>query len=359
MADLLDEQKANAKSFLNDLFIGGGILSTTETKRDPKQNQTNYSKPDNDIVDQLRKQSIMTWVIPPDLIEGLSQTELATSIVSGNLIVAKNVQRKQEIFNPQLTKFVRLNIKYSESIKEMLVEEIKQNIKDVNITKQDIEDIYGIEIDESQIDNIKISVALQIFISTLDVTLPAPVTVNMEQQSEEFNKATEAYKTAIESYINSDFFNTDIAGDVSGSVDAFKAMILARLQREWMAKKGYMSELAALGADDADGEKQLDLLQDTLTHIRQMTKNSTIIMTQLKPMIAAANKDLENASIDSEGADATSSDSSSDESSDDGDDTGGDDMGGMDMDMGDDAGSDDGGADAGSDAGFDDTSEPM
>lgn len=42
MADLLDEQKANAKSFLNDLFIGGGILSTTETKRDPKQNQTNY-----------------------------------------------------------------------------------------------------------------------------------------------------------------------------------------------------------------------------------------------------------------------------------------------------------------------------
>lgn len=327
------------------------------------QVQTSYNKPDSDIVEQLKKQSIMNFTIPPDLIDSVNQAELATTVVSQNLIVAKNVLRKQEIFNPLLTKFVRLNLKYSESIKELLLKEIQANITQVNITKEDIEAIYGIEIEESQIDSIKASVALQLFISSLDVKVPAPVTVNMEQQSEEYNKATEAYKTAIEAYMSSDFFNSDTAGDISGNADAYKAMLLAKLQRDWMAEKGYMTELAAMAADNDDGEDQLDLLRDTIVHIKQMTKNAVIVINELKPMIAAANKDLENASIDSEGAEGggdTSSDSGGDEST--SDESGGDEAGGDDAARGDDMGMDMdlGGDDAGGDGGaeFDDGATP-
>jgi len=264
--------------------------------------QTSYNKPDQDISDKLQRQSIMRFGMTPELINSLEQPELATSVVSQNVIFAKNVLNFQIMFNPQLTNYLRMRARNSQVFKTILTELLENGKDQILLDKEDVESIYGINITDEQVQRLKVTIGLHMFLSGFSAELLKPVSVNLEQQAQEFDKFSEAAKKAIEAQINDSFFNADTAGNVSSKVETYKALALSQLQRDWMASHGYMPELSALTAVSDDNSDQVDLMRNTMVHVKALVRTCTALSVEIQPMIAASNKDLDNNQIDGDGA---------------------------------------------------------
>jgi hypothetical protein len=267
--------------------------------------QSSYNKPDQDISDKLQRQNIMRFGMTPELIDTMEQPELATSIVSQNILFAKNVLSYQAAFNPQITKYLRSYARNSQNLKDVLLAALEEAKDQILITQDDVEALYGISVSQEDVDRLKVTIGLQLFLSGFSAELPQPVNVNLEQQAQEFDKFTEAAKKAIDAQISDAFFNEATAGKVSSNVEVFKALVLSQLQRKWMSDRGYMPELAALTATSDDNTAQSSLMHDTLTHVKALTRSCTALMVEVKPMIIAADKDLENNGVE-EGSGASS-----------------------------------------------------
>lgn len=69
---------------------------------DIQEKQSNNAKPDTDLEESLRKQSIMGWGIAPSTVDATFEAEFATSVVTQNLLLAKQVMQIQDQLHPLL-----------------------------------------------------------------------------------------------------------------------------------------------------------------------------------------------------------------------------------------------------------------
>lgn len=251
------------------------------------EKNTNYVKPDSELDDELKKRSIMTMGLSPETVDNGFTTEFATTAVNNNIMLSKRVTQIQDVVVPLLTDHARKVISSNSGIVDQLRDIIKQNysnIKSIIEAEPDFKDAG----EEAVVEFI-----LESFLNSFELNLPKPDSVTLENQMSSFTTYSEGLEKAIESWINSDILNENLAGKLGQSVDNLKGVIKSYYMRKWMAENNVFTELSELTTKDETGSPILKIFDIQADHIEGLIRSSVKFIQETKGMANAADKDLD------------------------------------------------------------------
>lgn len=294
------------------------------------EKNSQYVKPDTDLEEQLRKNSIMAVGLNPETVDAGFAAEFATSVVANNILLSKRVIQIQEKFTPQLADHMRKIVVSSQPLSDGLRAIIKENL--AKIKERLTEDFAR------QDENIIIDQIYNDFIYGMEVSLPSPNSVTLENQKEALTKYIESLDAVLEAYISDKFFTDETGGNVSGNVEVIKEMVRAYFIRKWVSENGMLPEISGLTAAGEDGAPMINFFDEQRSHVEALAKSLANLMVKLKDASAKTDAVLEKTGIETQGVEGSSSETPTDSSS---SSSGGDDMGlggdfdfGMDEDLG-------------------------
>lgn len=282
------------------------------TKLAFENKQMSHAMPDSDLMDDLRKQMIMTFGLNPETVDsGLADAEFATTIVHNNILLSKRVSQIQNHFNPLMTEDIKKIIRTDTTIKNRLIETISSNINAIEkfvsdeekeVINKDKEGFINYIVDE--------------FIDTMKVALPKPDGTTLETLKESFDNYSEALDKAIDSFVSTDYITEEMSGDIANNIDPIKAALKAYFSRDWMSKNGYMSELADIVTKDEEGKPVIDLSAVMSDHLEGISRTALHYINKTRAAVDAVNKDMTALNIEPESGSSDSnydSESSGDE----------------------------------------------
>lgn len=282
-------------------FTYEGHPGLPDVRVDFGEKNSNYIKPDNELSEQLRKQAIMACGLSPETVDATFQAEFAVSVVTNNILLSKRVIQTQEQFTPQLSghlrkcivnsekligdlrgilddNFDKLHLAVSDDGKKIL-DKLKVDAKDKAIVEQNETEKHGL-----------VSAILHEFIMNLEVKLPLPNSVTLDNQIAALETYSKALDASLEAWISEKFFTTDLAGNVANQVSVIKEVLKAHYIRKWMAENGVMIELSEIGLTNYDGTAAINLFKIQEEHLKSLTVSLTEFMASLDPIKAASNK---------------------------------------------------------------------
>ncbi|MGI9213245.1 MAG: hypothetical protein ACR2HF_12315 [Methylococcaceae bacterium] len=307
-------------------FTFEGHPGLPQTKFDFETKNLQHTVPDTDFMEQLRKQTIMALSLSPEVVDSGFSAEFATTVVANNILLSKRVLQIQEKFTPQLTDYAQKLLQHDETLRGKLLALIKDHkgLLGSHLTDEDKaqftehEEAFTVEL-------------LGGFIENLKLELPRPDITTLENQSQAYQHYSESLDTALEAWINSEILNDTTSGDLGTHTDMLKATYKSYFLRKWMAENGYMSELTDIVMADKDGNAVIDLSSIMKEHIEGLTRSGVEYISSLRPMVDAANTDLNAMNVEEGAASPAPSDSGDSGGDDGGDSFGGDfDFGGDD-----------------------------
>lgn len=305
---------------------------------DFSEKNSNYPKPDVELEDSLRKRSIMSLGLSPQVVDNAFEAQFATSIVTDNLLLAKNALGIQGKFTPFVSDHVRKVAMNSEELGAALTEILNNNFDKLKLGEEKSD---SAETTNQSVKNADRQVAreaiirgfLNEFIMSLEVSLPSPNSATLENQMTAMETYTKALDTCLDAWISDEFLTTETGGDAAQQVDPIKKAIRAHFLRIWMAENGVLTELSQLTAQDAEGKPVIDLFALQAAHNESLTKSLTEFLEHIKKGKDETNKRLE--AIGGAGEPPPAATGGSDDGGfgdgfgDGGDDLGGDDLGGL------------------------------
>lgn len=304
-----------------------------ETSMDVEANNREYTKPDTDLEDSLKKRYLMSLGLSPETVDATYSPDFATSVVANNLLLTKQVIDYQDKFIPFLEDFVRKYIVNSGFLMNRLRTTL-DNAK-VKITQS------GREVSPDQF--------LKRFIGAINVSLPRPDMASLKNQMEAFDDYSSGLDKAIDAYIDSSFMGSTELGDVDGMLDNFKAAIKSHYLRQWLRDNNVFAELLDLVSFTKDEQPVLKIAERHAEHCEAMAATLEGLADRFAVQ-AKAQADRK-AEFEKQNDVTVTTDGSGG-----GDDSGGDDLGGGDDFGGDEdefGGDDDLGGDSDLDAGLD------
>lgn len=286
---------ANSPTDLVDYLAKAGYEFTYEghpdvpdVKVDFSEKNTNYTKPDQELSEYLRKAAIMSVGLTPENVDAGFQAEFATTIMTNNLLLAKRVMNIQEDFIPQVTDHLRKVAINSGGLCQDLIQIISDNFD-----KVDVEEMFDGKPTELQIQQTKQAICnkvLRTFLTNFEVTLPSPNSITLDNQLDAMKTYSDALDEGLEYWISSSFFTTDQVGEVAGQTDTVKAIVKAQLMRNWMSENGVLPELSALTELAEDGTPSINFGEGHDTHIAALTKAMGELLIRLLPIKGASDK---------------------------------------------------------------------
>ena len=313
---------------------------------DMSEKATQYARSDTELESELRKRSIMSMGLSPDTVDSTFQPEFATSVVTNNILLSKRVVQIQEEISPHLNDMahkIALNSQHLYSdIRKLLeerYEEIAERAVRAGVIKKDL------DYKSDQVKVLIIDHLTHVLITGFEISLPKPNSVTLENQLTAFETYKKGLDAVLEVNIDSSFFSSEIAGDVSQHVDAVKQWVKAAYCRRWLAENGVMPEISELVTTDETGKPLFNFYDEQLGHAKNLIAVLGQFMNGLSPIKNAANLlEQKRQEADSSANSTPPSNENGDMSSDDGG------TGGDDFDIGDDfdnamGGSDNNGAD--------------
>ena len=293
-----------------------------------EQTTSNYPQSDKDLDDRLRKASIMGFGLSPETVDNGFNAEFATTAVANNILLSKRVIAYQDVFAPMLSDHLRKVAFNSEDLRNDIKELLLADVKLIHLKLDDAE-VEGMSLSDGDKEKLIVNRVMRNIFDSLEVRLPQPSSVTLEAQLDEFGKYSDGLDKALDAYLASDIFNASVVGNLGDSSTTIKAMYKAYFQRKWLSEKNVLTELSDLTAKDADGKYVIDISDEIIKYIEEMSKIAVKTMVKLSENVKAVNKDLESAGVEGDGGGGTSGGSDYSDT-----DTGGEDFGG-DFGMGD------------------------
>ncbi len=306
-------------------FTYEGHPGMPDVSIDFTEKNSQYTKPDTDLEDNLRKRAIMKTGVPPETIDAAYQPELATSVVTNNILLSKRVMQIQDEFHPQLAAHMRQHAMNSEELMDDLKSILRENFEKLTLSKDDKRDARvnereegtglaysknGIPIvDEKLPDSEKgsdgkgdmkslseeqkeyvINQVVVDFVMNITVSLPRPNSTTLENQLTALKAYSDALDVTLEAWISDNFFTPDTAGDVAEKVNVMKSVAKAYFMRQWMSENGMLTELGQLTTTNEDGKPVIDVFKMQADHIETLTKTFNEFF---KGMVPITNKENE------------------------------------------------------------------
>lgn len=210
---------------------------------------------DTELQQQLRSDLTRVFSLTPEMVDGVNQPEFAVTAVQNNLMLMKRVLLLQGKTNPMITDYVRIFTYNSGILVNKLLDIIDQNVK--HLPKEYKEDPESF---------------LEVFLSNLQVKLPAPESDNLSKQLELYKNFSESLDNVLPAYLREEYFDgyaDDVVKDsLPTVVSAWKGVIL----RDWMRKRGILRELDIFSLA-SDGTPLMDLAGEMSNHVDSVMKS--------------------------------------------------------------------------------------
>lgn len=257
------------------------------------EKNTNYTKPDTELEESLRKRAIMAFGMSPETVDATFQAEFATSVVTNNILLSKRVMQTQEQFTPQLSDHLRKVVMNSENLIKDLEDILKSHEEKLVKRIQAAEQVDGGSADQKRQElpaHLIVKQMLYDFVMNFQVELPRPNSVTLENQMAALKTYKEGLDEVIDAYISNEFLNSDTVGDLSNHIESLKSVIKAYFIRKYMAENGIMTELSDLIGVDEDGKPLINLYDEVKDHVAAITKSLGHFMEGVNVTKQAANK---------------------------------------------------------------------
>ena len=288
------------------------------------EKNTNYTKPDSDLEEQLRKNSIMAAGLNPETVDAGFGAEFATSVVANNILLSKRVIQIQEKIIPMLGDHLKKVIVASQPLTDSIKGVLRENMGKI---KERLTEEFS-----KQEESVIIDRVYHDFVNGFEVSLPTPNSITLENQKEALDKYIESLDAILDSYISDKFFTDSTGGNISGEVSVMREAVRAYFIRKWVAENGMLPEISALTATSEDGAPMIKFYDEQRSHIEALAKSLTNFMVKIDKVKEVNNSILENNGVESEGAEGSSTNSNSSSGSESGGDLFGgdsDDLGGF------------------------------
>lgn len=301
-------------------FTFEGHPGLPDTKFEFETKQNNHTVPDSALDEDLRKHTFMAFGLNPEVIDSANNAEFATTIVANNVLLSKIVLQLQEILSEQVTNHGRQIVSNDQEIIDKLLDIIISNKSSIEkVIPDDDQELYKTNPASY------ISELITRYINTIQIKFPSPDVTSITNQSDAYTSYQEALDKALDAWLSSDSMTTDIAGDISGSIDSIKAVLKSYFLRKWMANSGFMTELNDIVTTNEDGSPVLDIYEMNAAHIESLTNSSLKLLDIIKKNKEKANDKLGKLGIN--GSSSDTSDEPSDNEFNDTDESNPDDLG--------------------------------
>ena len=277
-----------------DVQVSGntGYPETTMSVDDYSNNKTVV---DDRLEEDIKKRYFMSMGLSPETIDMTSDVEFATSIVTSNLLLAKRVMIYQDILLNHIRDFVAKYVTNSSFLWDELLNIVENN--KTSIPKEHK------ELSHEEL--------LNLFLNSLEITLPRPDSAKLDNQFDAYNKYTEFLERALEAYLNEDAFSLEDF-ELDRDIRAIKASIMSYYQREWLRTNNVLPELMDLVLLDKDGKPELDLAEIHGSHLKNIGMSIAELIKNLRKQKERREKFLEEK--EDEKTDAATADDTPEES---------------------------------------------
>ncbi len=216
------------------------------TKISVSDNTPDYKMPDQQIIDDQARRHYRGFGIDPDLILTPQNIELATQILSKDLIATKQTCKTQEKLAPLLTHFVKVYLISSGIIMKDLYDAIVKYLEPEDEEEQVEEGLQAEDIEEARSTDViddkeekekdfkegEVGRYLNDFLANLEVTLPPPDMSLVASQMEAYDIQAQAIDHMLEAWVDENLF-TLATGEIF-SVDRMRNIVGNHLKRNWL-----------------------------------------------------------------------------------------------------------------------------
>ena len=260
--------------------VVSGNTRYPETKMNVSSREGQNKPIDSDFEETMRKRHIQMFGLSPEIMEGINQTDFATTVVQNNLMLLKRVIQNQEKLEPFLTSFVRGYMLTS----GIFLEEIRDLIKD---NKDNLPDHIAND-PELVDDEAKIDAFMYEFFDALHVGLPSPEVGDIKKQMESFSDYSDALDKCIDAYMTEEMWSTDTSIGMEEMLPQIKAVVKAEYQRRWLRKSNVMPELDVFNTvTEEEGSPAFNLLESVSEHLDGLNNS---ISGYIKAVVKAAKR---------------------------------------------------------------------
>lgn len=280
-------------------FTFEGHPEIPDVNIDIGEKATNYTKPDNDLEEMLRKRSIMGAYLTPEMVDaGMSGVEFATSLVNSNLMFAKRVKKIQGDFMPQVAEHMKKIVLNHQGLLHNVHEIIMNNVGTIRIDERDINvtvsnDPASKSEEQLTLERKLIYRVAYDFIQGLEAKLPEPDNVTIENQANSIDSFIKVLDPMLDNIISTEFMTEEFVGNASSLVDPYKKMLRAYFMRKFFTENGILPDLLAITATDANGEPINDVFKEQLDYMQDGAKRIIATAKKAKDFIDKSNKVME------------------------------------------------------------------
>lgn len=211
---------------------------------------------DNEFTESLKKDFLSGLGINAESIDMSMGVELAQTIVSSNIMLAKRAMIYQNKFCVGLTNYVKVRSLQSPSTMNNLIECILENKDEFKGRAY-----YSKLTDSNKQHDTARKLALK-FLSELYVSLPKPDLNTLEMQTEAIKEKEEFYDMLVDYVISEDLVaDWEVGETVQSNVDHFRNMFKNYLMRQWIQENNFAPEVFTILGLDSDSEKIVPMLE--------------------------------------------------------------------------------------------------
>lgn len=275
-----------------------------ETKFNFETKNFDRQEPNMELDEMLKKQCYMALNLQPEVMEAGFTGEFATTTITNNILLTKRIVQFQEAFSKMISTHCQKIIMSDMTVLREVADEMKNEWEQIIAAEDDKE-----KSDYATNPPLWKQKYLERVVKELEVTFPKPEMAAFQTQYDAFKIYETAVDESLVYWLSADMMTEEINGQISSHMDTLKNILKAHFMREWMAREGYMTELADIVTLGDDKLPKVDIYSVNKEHMEALVLNAMRYIKSLTPMRAAADKDLTNLAVD-EGTGSSSSSSS-------------------------------------------------
>ena len=278
------------------------------------QSQSSYPQVDTEYEESLRRRSVSATGLTVEAVDNNFNGETATSVVSSNIMLSRKVMIIQDEFSPHLSDHVRKVTIATPDLMDEITELVETNYSKLEIDEEEIKKLFNGNV------NIKRIVVKQIvkdFLNGLEITLPRPTTVSLENQLKTVEVYVDLLDKLIEAWVNDEMLGTELSGEISEKTRSIVNSIRSHYIRQFCSENAILPELFKIATLDDTGKPEIDIYDMQRSHIEALIKSFGHFLNGLTPKIKESNALIKklNDDVGEDGGDS-STDYSSDDSTD-------------------------------------------
>lgn len=225
------------------------------------EENTNKVLPDTDLENEIRKFMIMSFSLPPKVVEDGWDSDFATTVVQNNIMFAKRMNEYRKKLESMLTNHGRIYMTHDELLRTKIKDIIKSDIKKI------LSGFDNIMLDHIKANNYSnddlADLIIDNFIDTIEIGFARAEKTNTEGLLEAFEKYGDAVDRFVDKYWSIDSLPDSFKSALGDTdIDQLQMAIKSVLVRKWMADNDFMPELTKMVTVDNEGNPLYDLLGD-------------------------------------------------------------------------------------------------